>query len=148
MSTKTERNLQYTYARLAGLSYVIFTVAGLVKNFLLNTKLSAISAIPANSIFENEMHFRLGIVAETLMFLGVIMASVSFYVVLKSVNKQLAQTALCLRLVEIIVGGIAVVISMAMLALSSKTYLLEMFDLEQLRTIVAVASNFRVPAYE
>jgi hypothetical protein len=148
MSTETERNLQYFYARIAGFSYIVFTVAGLIKNFLLNTKLSDIGAIQSNSIFENEMHFRLGVVAEAIMFLGVIMASVSFYVVLKSVNKQLAQTALCLRLVEVIIGGIAVVISMAMLALSSKTYLLEMFDLEQIRTIVVIASSFRVPVYE
>ena len=148
MSTERERKLQYFYARLAGLSYIVFTVAGLVKNFLLNTKLSSIDAIEITSIFENEIHFRLGILAETIIFLGVIMASVSFYVVLKSVNKQLAQTALCLRLVEIIIGGIAVVISMAMLALSNKTYLVEMFDLEQLRTIVGVASSFIMPAYE
>jgi len=148
MNTKTERNLQHFYGRIAGLSYIIFTVAGLVNNFLLNTNMSDISAIQANGLFENEMHFRLGIAAEVIMFLGVIMASISFYVVLKSVNKQLAQTALCLRVVEIIIGGIAVVISMAMLALSSKTYLLEMFDLQQLHSIVVIASSFRMPAYE
>jgi len=148
MNTKTERNLQYLYARIAGFSYILFTIAGLVNNFLLNTKLSDISAVQAYSLFENEMHFRLGIAAEVIMFLAVVMASVSFYVVLKSVNKQLAQTALCLRLVEIIIGGMAVVISMAMLALSGKTYLLEMFNLQQLHTIVVIASSFRVPAYE
>jgi hypothetical protein len=145
---ETQRNIQYFYARLAGLSYIIFTVAGLVKNFLLDTRLSNIGATELTTIFENEMHFRLGVLAETIMFLGVVMASVSFYVVLKPVSKQLAQTALCLRLVEIIIGGIAVVISMAMLALSNKTYLLEMFDLQQIRTLVAVASSFRMPAYE
>jgi uncharacterized protein DUF4386 len=148
MGMETQRNLQYLYARIAGFSYILFTVAGLVKNFLLDTNMSDISALQVNSLFENEMHFRLGVAAEAIMFLGVVMASVSFYVVLKSVNKQLAQTALCLRLVEIIIGGIAVVISMAMLALSSKTYLLEMFDLEQLHAIVVIASSFRMPAYE
>ena len=103
MGMETERNLQYLYARIAGFSYIIFTVAGLVKNFLLNTNLSNINAIEITGIFENEIHFRLGIFAETIMFLGVVMASVSFYVVLKSVSKQLAQTALCLRLIEIII---------------------------------------------
>lgn len=148
MGMETQRNIQYFYAKLAGLSYIIFTVAGLVKNFLLDTRLSNIGATELTTIFENEMHFRLGVLAETIMFLGVVMASVSFYVVLKPVSKQLAQTALCLRLVEIIIGGIAVVISMAMLALSNKTYLVEMFDLQQIRTLVAVASSFRMPAYE
>ena len=148
MQTKTEQFLQNSYARLAGLSYVVFTIAGLINNFLLNGKLSSIEAAGITSIFENEMHFRLGILAETIMFLAVVMASVSFYVVFKSVNKQLAQTALCLRLVEIIIGSVAVVISIAMLALSNKTFLTEMFDLEQIRTITAIASIFRVPAYE
>jgi len=145
---ETERNIQHFYARVAGFSYILFTVAGLVKNFLLNTNMSDLSTVQVNRLFENEMHFRLGVAAEIIMFLGVVMASVSFYFVLKSVNKQLAQTALCLRLVEIIIGGIAVVFSMAMLALSGKTYLIEMFDLEQLHAIVVIASSFIVPAYE
>ncbi|WP_196140383.1 DUF4386 domain-containing protein [Aliikangiella sp. G2MR2-5] len=148
MSSQSEKSLQYLYARIAGLSYIIFTVAGWVKVFILNTRLSDIGTIQTNGMFANEIHFRLGILAETVMFLGVIMASVSFYIVLKPVSKQLAQTTLCLRLVEIIIGGIAVVVSMAMLALSSKVSLLETFDPEQLRTIVVIASSFRVPAYE
>lgn len=148
MSTDTERNLQYKYARLAGLSYITFTVAGLIKNFLLNAKLSAIGTIQANGIFENEMHFRLGIAAETIMFLAVVTASISFYVVLKPLNKALSQTALCFRLCEIITGGMAVVMSIAMLALSTRASFSEMFDPEQLRTIISVASSFRNPAYE
>ncbi|SFC56453.1 DUF4386 domain-containing protein [Pseudoalteromonas denitrificans] len=148
MITKTEQNLQQFYARLAGFSYILFTVAGFVKNFLLDTRLSDISTAQVNSLFENEMHFRLGILAEAIMFLGVVMASMSFYLVLKSVNKPLAQTALCLRLVEIIIGSIGAVISMAMLALSNKTYLIEMFDLQQLHNIIVIAASFSLPAYE
>lgn len=97
MDIEKERKLQYFYAKLAGLSYIIFTVAGLVKNFLLNTKLSNTSVNEVSSIFENEMHFRLGVLAETIMLIGVILASVSFYVVLKSVSKQLAKTAVFAR---------------------------------------------------
>jgi hypothetical protein len=146
--TKTERNQQFLYARLAGLSYVVFTVAGLVNNFLLNSSLSSVDAVQAIGMFQNAMHFRLGIAAETVMFLAVTMASVSFYIVFRSVNKELALTALCLRLVEIIIGGIAVVVSMAMLAMSSQTFLQEMVDSEQLRIIIGIAASFRVPAYE
>jgi len=148
MTIKNEAKSQQFYARLAGLSYIIFTVAGLVKNFLLDTRLSDIAAVQANSLFANEMHFRLGILAETIMFLGVVMASMSFYLVLKSVHKELAQTALCLRLVEIIIGSIGVVVSLAMLALSNKSYLVEMFDMQQLHNILIIAASFRLPAYE
>lgn len=148
MTTTTQSNQQQFYARLAGLSYVIFTIAGLINNFLLNARLSKVEALNVTGIFANEMQFRLSIFAETIMFLGVVMASVSFYFVFRSVHKQLAQTALCLRLVEIIIGSIAVVISIAMLALTSKSFLLDTVNLEQIRTLVAIAASFRVPAYE
>lgn len=148
MSVESERNLQHTYARIAGLSYVIFTVAGLANNFFLNTRLSEIGVTQPDSLFQNEIHFRLGIAAEAIMFLAVVMASISFYTIQKSLHKQLAQTALFLRSIEIIIGGIAVVISMAMLSLSSRAFLLEALDAEQLRLLVGIASSFRVPAYE
>lgn len=148
MTIKTQYQLQNFYAKMAGLSYIVFTLAGFTLNFLLNTKLSDLESVQLNGLFENEMHFRLAIFAETIMFLAVIIASVSFYVVFKSVNKQLAQTALCLRLVEIIVGGIAVVISMAMLAISKKSHLVATLDIEQIRTLVIIASSFKMPAYE
>ena len=145
---KTERDIMIFYARIAGLSYVVFTVSGLIKNFLLNTKLSAVNEIQTNSIFVNEIYFRFGIGAEILIFLATLMASVAFYIVLKPVNKQLALLALCLRLCEIILGGFVVIVSMTMLTVSVKTYYTEIFDLEQLRMIVAVLSGLRMPAYE
>lgn len=148
MHTNNEQHYRQFYARMAGLSYVVFTLAGMIKSFLLNTSLSDSNAIQIHGLFANEMQFRLGVAAEIIMFLGVIMASVSFYLVLKSVNKPLAQTALCLRLVEIIIGGIAVVISMAMLAISASPYMMEMFSTEQLHSILAIAARFRTPAYE
>ncbi|WP_164078297.1 DUF4386 domain-containing protein [Alteromonas facilis] len=148
MKKLTNQNLQAYYARIAGLSYIIFTLAGLIKNFVLNTQLSDVGAAHTQGIFENELQFRLGSAAEIVMFLGVVMASVSFYIVFKSVSKQLAQTALCLRLIEIITGGMAVVIGMGMLALTNSTYLQNTVDMEQLHAIVIIASSFRLPAYE
>lgn len=148
MNTKTTEHHQLFYAKLAGLSYVLFTIAGLIKNFLLNTRLSVVGEISTKGIIENVLHFRLGIFAEVFMFVAVTIASISFFFLLKPVNPRLAKTTLCFRLVEIIIGSIAVVFSMTMLALSNKTYLLEMFDLEQVHTIVAIASSVVVPAYE
>ncbi|MCW8832875.1 MAG: DUF4386 domain-containing protein [Colwellia sp.] len=148
MNTKTTQHLQFFYAKLAGLSYILFTVAGLVKNFLLDTQLSAVSDIPIKGIIENELHFRLGIFAEIFMFAAVTIASISFFIVLKPVHNQLARTTLCFRLVEIIIGSVAVVFSMTMLALSNKVYLLDMFNVEQIHTLVVIASSVIMPAYE
>lgn len=148
MNTKTTQNYQLFYAKLAGLSYILFTLAGLVKNFLLNTQLSAVSDIPINGIIENELHFRLGIFAEIFMFTAVTIASISFFIVLKPVNERLAKTTLCFRLVEIVIGSIAAVFSMTMLALANKNYLLELFNLEQIHTLVVITSSVVMPAYE
>ncbi|MCT4623838.1 MAG: DUF4386 domain-containing protein [Schleiferiaceae bacterium] len=148
MSETSVTNLQHKYAKRAGLSYVIFTLAGLINNFLLNSKLSKPDAWQANGFFENELHFRLGIVFETIMFLAVVTASVSFYLVLKPVHKPLSITSLCLRLCEIITGGMAVVISIAMLAFANRTYFSQLLDPDQLQAVIAVISGLRTPAYE
>ncbi len=148
MNIEKQQQQQMFYAKMAGLSYIIFTLAGFINSFYLNSALSSVELVKANGIFANEMHFRWGIIAETVMFLGVVTASVSFYSVLKYVHKPLAQTALCCRLVEIIIGGMAVVFSIAMLALSNKAFLTELFDAEQIRTLNAVIASLRFPAYE
>lgn len=145
---ETERNTTLFYARVAGLSYIIFVVCGVIKNFLLNTKRLDIHDIQAAGVFVNEMHYRLGIGIETLMFFATLMASVALYVVLKTVNKQLALLALCFRLCEIILGSLVVLACMAMLTLSTKTFFTAMFDTEQLRILVAIINSFRMPAFE
>jgi len=145
---KTITTEQHLYARIAGLSYVIFTLAGLFKNLYLETRLNKLDSVFSSGLFINEMHFRIGIAAELVMFLAVVAASVSFYTVQKSLNKPLVQMALCMRMLEIIIGSMAVVFSMAMLALSNKSYLVNMLDLQQMHTLVVIASSFSVPAYE
>lgn len=142
------KNKNIFYAKIAGLSYITFTTCGIVKNFLLNTKLSDIDDAQTSGVFVNEIQYRLGIGVESLMFLATLMASVAFYFVLRTVNRQLAQLVLCLRLCEVILGSFAVVTSIAILALSTKTHYIEIFNTEQLRTIVSIISSFRMPAYE
>ncbi|WP_068545685.1 DUF4386 domain-containing protein [Thalassotalea crassostreae] len=138
---------QNFYAKLAGISYVTFTIAGLTKMFL-NLKLTSIDMLETNGLFQDEMQFRFGIFLEIILFLAVILASTSFYAVTKSINKQLSQTALCLRLVELIVGGMAVVFGITMLAIANKSYFPELLDIEQMRIVLIVVSNFINPAYE
>ena len=146
MSNQIEK--QHFYARMAGLSYVVFTLAGFTGNFILDSGIAKVSDFQLGGLFVNEAHFRWGIAAEILMFLAVMTASISFYGLLKSVNKYMAQVALGFRLVEIIVGGMTVVFSMAILALSNKAFLLERFDPEQLHTLVATVASLRLPASE
>lgn len=136
------------YARIAGASYVLFTLAGLAKNFFLDTRLVEVSGDRGALVFVNETQFRLGIVAEIVMFLAVVMASVGYYVVQSHLSQRLALLALCHRLCEVIVGSVAVVASMVMLAVSVKSNIVQVFDAEQLRMLALVFSAVRMPAYE
>jgi hypothetical protein len=136
------------YARLAGLSYVAFTLCGVIRNFLLNTKLQPPEAIQRHGLFVNELQYRLGIGLETLMFVATLLASFALHEVLKTVNPQRSLLALCFRLCEVIVGSMAVVASLFMLSLAAKAQQSAPFNTEALGNFLVYVSSLRLPAFE
>ena len=80
------------YARIAGLSYIVTMILGIFSVNFVESKL----IIPGNNtatllnITENESLFRIGIASEILMYLLVILLAFSLYVVLMSIDKNLA----------------------------------------------------------
>lgn len=143
-----QRDPLNSYARLAGLSYVTFVVCGVVRNFFLNTKLHGVEDIQGKGLFVNELQYRLGMGAETLMFAATLLASFALYEVLKTVNGRRSLLALCFRLCEVIVGSMAVVASMFMLSLATKAQQSAAFKTEQLAAFLTHVSSLRVPAFE
>ncbi|HEY0955084.1 MAG TPA: DUF4386 domain-containing protein [Roseateles sp.] len=137
-----------TYARLAGLSYVTFTLCGVVRNFFLNTKLHGLEDVQGKGLFVNELQYRLGIGLETLMFVATLLASFALYEVMKAVNPRRSLLALCFRLCEVIVGSMAVVASLFMLSLATKAQQSAAFNTEQLAAFLTHVSSLRVPAFE
>jgi len=101
------------YARIAGLSYLITIVLGIFSVNFIATKLIVPhdSILTFSNILNREGLFRIGIASEVLMYVLVILLSLSLYVVLKSVNKNLALLALLWRLAEAIIGGATTVLS-------------------------------------
>ena len=101
------------YTRVAGLTYIIIILLGV---FSVNFIVSAIVvpddiAATYKNISENEFLFRISLASETIMYLLVILLSLSLYVILKSVNNNLAVLALLWRTAEAIIGAVTVVIS-------------------------------------
>lgn len=101
------------YTRVAGLTYIIIILLGV---FSVNFIVSAIVvpddiAATYKNISENEFLFRISLASETVMYLLVILLSLSLYVILKSVNNNLAMLALLWRTAEAIIGAATVVIS-------------------------------------
>jgi hypothetical protein len=61
------------------------------------------------NIASNQTLYRIGIVYEILMYMGVIMLSVALYQILQSINKAKALTALLCRFSEAIMGVLMVI---------------------------------------
>lgn len=114
MTVHTADRSPQMYARVGGFTYLATILLGIFSvNF----------AATADTIMSNGVLFRVGVASEILMYVLVILLAFSLYVVLKTVNKNLALLALLWRVAEAIVGGSITVLSglVPMLILHSQT---------------------------
>ena len=134
---------QQKSARVAGLAYVLIIVLAILKvNFLeSNLIVSGDDAATANNIMANELLFRIGVASEIIMFVLVVILSLALYVILKTVNKNLALAALFLRFGEAIIGGVVTVLSglIPLLLLDSEA----VFETEQLHALIGLFLGVR-----
>lgn len=102
-----------TYTKIAGITYLIIILLGIFSVNVVESSLvtKGKSAELYQNIFSNEFLFRVGVVSELLMYLLVVILSLSLFVILKSINKNLALLALLLRTAEAIVGSATIVLS-------------------------------------
>lgn len=99
-------------ARWAGAFYFLIIAGGLLTWIFLDAALivSGDAAATVNNIRAGESLYRIGIAADTAMFLQVVLLAVFLYIVLRTVNKDLALVALCLRFAEGILGAAATLV--------------------------------------
>jgi len=99
------------YARVAGLAYIAVILLGIFSVSYIDTNIivPGNDAATVNNIQTNELRFRISVLSEMVMYVLVVLLSLALYVILKSVNSNLALLALLWRLGEAIVGvGVAV----------------------------------------
>ena len=134
---------QNTYAKVAGLTYIIVILLGVFSVNFIETSLIVPDndAVTYINISENEYLFRIAIVSEVLMYLLVILLSLSLYVVLKNVNNNLALLALLFRVAESIIGASATVISglIPLLLINTET----VFSQEQSQALLKLFLDIR-----
>lgn len=105
--------------RVAGLTYIIVIVIGVFNTIFINSRLIIYEDInlTINNIIANEFLFRVGITSELILYVTVIILSVSLYLILKSVNRHLALLALAFRSSEALLGITTVLIGFIILGL-------------------------------
>ncbi len=101
------------YARIAGFAYLVTIFLGI---FSVNFVLAEIivpgdNTATLRNIVAEESLFRLGVACEILMYVLVVLLAHSLFVVLRSVDRNLALLALLWRLAEAIVGSASTVVS-------------------------------------
>ena len=107
-----ERTLN-RYARIAGAMYLvtmllgIFSVSGVESSLIVPGN----AAASAHNIRANEMLFRVGVASEVALYALVVLLALALYVVLRTVDRNLALLALCWRLGEAIIGAGTTVVS-------------------------------------
>ena len=143
MTNRTTETSPLVYARVAGLAYVTIIMIGILGvGFLVESNIvSGNNAATVNKIRANELLFRIGIASEIMMFVLVVLLSLALYVILKTVNKNLALLALLWRLGEAIIGGGVTVISglIPLLLLDNEA----VFETEQLQALVGLFLDVR-----
>ena len=129
--------------KIAGLAYTLIIILVLLKAIFVDSNLivSGNDASTANNIMANELLFRIGVASEIIMYVLVVLLSLALYVILKTVNKNLALVALFLRFGEGIIGGVVTVLSglIPLLLLNGEA----VFETEQLQALVGLFLDVR-----
>jgi hypothetical protein len=94
-------------ARWAGAFYFLIIAGAILTLIFIDSALIVAGDAEAtvNNIRAKEFLYRIGVAADTIMFFQVVLLTVFLYIVLRTVNKDLAFLALLLRFAEGILGA-------------------------------------------
>jgi hypothetical protein len=132
-------------ARVAGFLYLIIIVTSLLSMIFIDSKLivPGNDAATFNNIMANELLFRIGVAYDLTMFASVVILAWALYVILKTVNKNIALLGLFWRLGEAVLGGVVVLISFIVLQLLNSGDYSTAFETGQLQAMIGLFLNVR-----
>jgi len=150
MTNAATEAAQARAARIAGAMYLI-TMATAVFNEFFVLRASVIvpgdATRTAQNIVEHERLFRVGIASDLVAFTGVVVLTLALYVLLESVNKDLAMLAAFWRLAEVAILCVGTLAGSIVLALLSGADYLKAFDAGQLHSLARLALGARGAGY-
>ncbi len=133
-------------ARIAGLLFLFSLIVPLLNwIFVLSKFIVAENAIDtAHTILANELLFRIGIINDLITSAVVVVLALALYIILKSVNKNLALLALFLKLTEAILLAVIALGSFIALLILNGQASLTVFEPEQIQALVGLFLNARM----
>ncbi len=99
---KTIQNSPLIYSRVAGTLYLVIIVSGIFGEAFVRSGLIVPenAAATAHNIMASQGLFRVGFLADSIMFLSDVALAVLLFVLLRPVNKVIALVAMCFRLTQ------------------------------------------------
>lgn len=136
-------------ARVAGFMFLFTTTTGLVAEIIRTILiLPGNAAETGNNIMANLQLFRFGIAIDLITFMTAVILSVSLYILLKPVSKNLALLALLWRFGENIILMVGTVSSYKVLHLLSGPDYLTVFETGQLHALVQLFTSAHKTGYD
>ena len=131
--------------RVAGLTYVIIIVIGVLNSIFIDARLIIYEDInlTINNILSNEFLFRFGSTSVLILYALVMLLSVILYLILNDVNKNLALLAMVFRISEALLGITTVLISFFILGLLNNQFNVKTIENTQLNILVAALLDLR-----
>ena len=142
MTERTAEHAQRTYARLAGLMYLIvlvFDIAGAVITSSIAGNGNFVET--SHKIMASETLYRIGLCCGLVGSLSTILLAVGLYVTVKPVDGNLAMTALLFRVAEAAIGGLGSVSAFATLQIYLAANHSSTFDANQLGALANLNSG-------
>jgi hypothetical protein len=136
-------------ARMAGLWYLIYIVITIPADVLARSPLIVFgdAATTARNIMASEWQFRVGIVGDLVSAVFFLLAAWALYVLLKSVNKDLALLFLLLNLGGVAVYSINLLNQFAAVLLLGGADTLKVFQADQLQSLAMFFLNLHKNGY-
>ncbi|MBE0643937.1 MAG: DUF4386 domain-containing protein [Bacteroidetes bacterium] len=102
MTDRTITRSPILNARIAGILYLIIIVFGIFAEVFIRSRLIVPNdaAVTAGNLLASEGLYRIGFLADSIMFLSDIALAVLFYILLRPVNRTLALVAMFFRLTQ------------------------------------------------
>jgi hypothetical protein len=141
MTNRTSQASPLAYARLAGILYLVITVAATIAHFYMPGELivPGDAATTANNIMASEALFRFGgIGGELVVLLSEIVLSIILYVLLKPVSKTLSLIAAVSRLAMTAIHGLNLINYFFVLLLLGRAEYATVFNTDQLHALVSL----------
>ena len=143
MTNSIADSSQKKAVKVAGFMFLFAFIAPTLNWALVLSKLNVVddAIATANNIMANEFVFRIGITIELFLSVGLIILGLALYLILKTINKNLALFALLLKLIEAALMAVTVLVPFILLQVLNGNNHLIIFTQEQLQLPIGLIFN-------